>query len=226
VRSRETGPDSDERTAGRWFATQVRDAVLAGEYAPGQRLVEADLAATYGVSRGVVRSTLIDLAHEGLLERVANVGARVRRVTPDEAIALTEVRMVVEGLCAARAAVRVGDREIEQLEELGRRMSEAVRSGQVLAYSELNADLHASIRRIADQPIAAEVLDGLRARNVRLQYGLALRPGRAEQSLREHLRLIESICDRDPAGAEAAARHHGRRVIEALRGRSAGDDNA
>lgn len=198
-------------------AERVREAILVGDYAPGQRLVEVELATTYGASRAAVRAALVDLTHEGLVERIANVGARVRRVTPQEAVAITEVRMVVEGLCAAKAAERISDEEIAELEELGRRMTEAVREGEVVVYSGLNATLHERIREIADQPVASEVLGRLRARNVRHQYRLALRPGRPQQSLPEHLAIIEEVCARSPDGAERAVRRHVRSVIDALR---------
>lgn len=198
-------------------ADRIRAAILAGDFAPGQRLVEAELSARLMASRGSVRSALIDLTHAGLVERIANVGARVKVVTVEEAIAITEVRMVVEGLCAAKAAERITDLEVAELRELARRMSEAVRGGEMMAYSQLNSTLHDRIREIAGQPVAAEVLDNLRARNVRHQFRLALRPGRPQVSLPEHLAIIDEVCARSPEGAERAARRHLASVIDALR---------
>ena len=80
----------------------LRDAIVDGEFAPNQRLVEADLSERFGASRGNVRSALLELTAEGLVERVQNRGARVRAVSLTEAIEITEVRMVLEGLCAAQ----------------------------------------------------------------------------------------------------------------------------
>jgi len=201
----------------RSVADRIRSAILAGEFAPGQRLVEAELSTMYDASRGTVRSALIDLTHAGLVERIANVGARVRSVSVDEAIAITEVRMVVEGLCAAKAAERITDAEAAELRDLGRRMTDAVRQGEMMVYSQLNTTLHDRICDIAAQPVAAEVLANLRARNVRHQFRLALRPGRPQMSLPEHLAIIDEVCARSPEGAERAARRHVASVIEALR---------
>jgi len=201
----------------RSVADRNRSAILAGEFAPGQRLVEAELSTMYDASRGTVRSALIDLTHAGLVERIANVGARVRSVSVDEAIAITEVRMVVEGLCAAKAAERITDAEAAELRDLGRRMTDAVRQGEMMVYSQLNTTLHDRICDIAAQPVAAEVLANLRARNVRHQFRLALRPGRPQMSLPEHLAIIDEVCARSPEGAERAARRHVASVIEALR---------
>ena len=61
-----------------------------------------------GVTRVSLRAALFDLTAEGLVERIPTRGARVRATsTPDEAIAITECRMTLEGLCAAKAAERV-----------------------------------------------------------------------------------------------------------------------
>lgn len=209
---------TDNRRVGRAdrVADLIRANILSGDFAPGQRLVESELSETFNSSRGAVRSALIDLTHEGLVERIANRGARVRTVSVEEAVALTEVRMVVEGLCAAKAAENITDDQIEDLRDIGRRMQDAVRNGEIMVYSQLNTALHDRICEISDQPAAAEVLSNLRARNVRHQFRLALRPGRPHVSLPEHLAIIDEVCARSPDGAERAARRHVASVIEAL----------
>ena len=116
----------------------VRRAILAGDLVPGQRLVEAELSEAYGASRGAVRAALIDLTHEGLVERIANRGARVRIVSVAEAMQITEVRMAIEGLCGRKAAEAVQAEEIEELRALGERMVAAVDGGDVVTYSGLN----------------------------------------------------------------------------------------
>jgi DNA-binding GntR family transcriptional regulator len=68
----------------------------------GQRLVEADLAEQYGVVRSGVRAALLDLSAEGLVERIPQRGSRVRTLSLEEAIEVTEARMVLESLCAAK----------------------------------------------------------------------------------------------------------------------------
>jgi DNA-binding GntR family transcriptional regulator len=195
----------------------IRERIVAGDYAPGQRLVEIDLTEAHGVSRGTVRTALIQLEQAGLVERVAHRGARVRMIDVDEAVRLMEVRMVVEGLCAAKAAQNATSADIAELREIGAAMTEAVRVGASSAYSDLNARLHETVRRIADQHVATEVLLGLQARNVRHQFRLAMRPGRPQVSLPEHMALIDEICSKDSAAAERAARRHVASVIEALR---------
>jgi DNA-binding GntR family transcriptional regulator len=195
---------------------EIREAIVRGDFVPNQRLVEADLSEQFGAGRSAVRSALATLANEGLVERVQNRGARVRAVSLAEAVEISEVRMVLEGLCAAKAAEHVTAEEVAELQAVGERMRAAVGGGDVLGYSQLNQLLHRRVREISAQRTAREVLERLRAQSVRHQFKLAMRPGRPAVSLPEHLAIIDAICARDPAAAEHATRAHLRSVITAL----------
>ncbi|MFE5036754.1 GntR family transcriptional regulator [Streptomyces sp. NPDC056683] len=198
-------------------AEVTRAAIVRGEYVPDQRLVEVDLAERFAVSRGAVRSALLQLGNEGLVERIPNRGARVRAVPLAEAIEITEVRMVVEGLCAAKAAQRVTDAEIAELREIRAGMIGAVAAGEVMTYSELNNRLHRRLVELSGQSTAGGVLERPRGQSVRHQSRLALQPGRPAVSLPEHLAIIDAVCGRDPVAAEQAARGHLGSVTHALR---------
>jgi DNA-binding GntR family transcriptional regulator len=195
---------------------RLRRAILGGEMAPGQRLVEEELAGMLAVTRASLRAALFELAAEGLVERIPNRGARVRVVTLDEAVAITECRMALEGLCAAKAAELVTEAEAGQLRQLGTELERSVADGEPLKYSALNGDLHRLVREISGQTVAASLLERLNGQLVRHQFRLSLRPGRPQASLPEHLEIIAAITERRPAEAEAAARRHVHSVIAAL----------
>jgi DNA-binding GntR family transcriptional regulator len=184
--------------------------------APGQRLVEEELAGTLAVTRASLRAALFDLTAEGLVERIPNRGARVRTISVDEAVAIIECRMVLEGLCAAKAAERVTEPEAARLRQLGADMERSVADGEPLKYSALNHELHRLVREISAQPAAASLLERLNGQLVRHQFQLSLRPGRPQQSLPQHLAMITAIAGRQPAEAEEATRRHLRSVIAAL----------
>jgi DNA-binding GntR family transcriptional regulator len=194
----------------------IRAAIAEGEFVPNQRLVEADLSERFGASRAAVRTALVQLSSEGLVERVQNRGARVRAVSLAEAIEITEVRMALEGLCAAKAAQRLTDDDRDRLREIGEAMRAAVASGDLLGYSELNRRLHGLVRELAGQATAGAILERLRGQNVRHQFQLAMHPGRPAVSLPQHLEIIEALCAGDPDAAEAAMRRHIRSVIDTL----------
>lgn len=204
--------------AGRQHAFDgLRRAILTGDMAPGQRLVEEELAGMFGVTRASLRAALIDLTAAGLVERVPNRGARVRAITRDEAIAITECRMVLEGLCAAKAAEQVTDAQAARLRELGEALEHAVADGEPVKYSALNRQLHQLVIEISGQSVAADLLARLNGQIVRHQFQLSLRPGRPQASLPEHLAIIGAIVARRPDQAEQAARRHLGSVIRALR---------
>ncbi|KOV61338.1 GntR family transcriptional regulator [Streptomyces sp. MMG1121] len=212
---KEARPSTGEQAKRHAFA-QLRQAILHGEMAPAQRLVENELAEQFGVTRASIRAALIDLEAQGLVERIRNRGSRVRVVTVEEAVAITECRMALEGLCAAKAAVAASDEQLTRLADLGAAMKKAVADGEPVTYSDLNHQLHDRIREISGQQTAVELLERLNAQLVRHRFKLALRPGRPQQSLNEHLAMIEAIRARDPQAAEAAVRAHLASVIDAL----------
>ncbi|MDV3221472.1 GntR family transcriptional regulator [Intrasporangium sp.] len=198
----------------------IREAITRGDLVPAQRLVEQELAEQHGVTRGSVRAALIDLSAEGLVERVPHRGSRVRVVTLDEAVAITEVRMMLEGLCAAKAAARATPEEAARLRDLGGQMRTAVESGDANRYSQLNIQLHASVRDLGNQPVAADLLERLNGQLVRHRFRLAQRDGRPRQSLGEHLEIIDAIASHDPDRATRAVHAHLASVIEALKAKS------
>jgi DNA-binding GntR family transcriptional regulator len=199
----------------------LRAAIIAGEYAPRQRLVEIDLCERFGTSRFILRSALQELAAQGLVEFQRNRGARVREVSLTEAVEITEVRILLEGLLAARAAERVSKSDIAMLRRLIRDMHIAVEKSELLTYSELNARLHGAIRDIGAHETAARLLRQLRDQTVRHQFSLSLVPGRPAVSLPQHEAIVAAITAREPDAAEQAMRRHLQSVIEAFRALSA-----
>jgi DNA-binding GntR family transcriptional regulator len=200
----------------------LRDAILAGEFAAGQRLVEVDLCERFDSSRFAVRAAIPVLASEGLVDVQRHRGARVRVIPFEEAIEITEVRRLLEGLAAARAAQRVTAAQAMELQEVIRQMREAVASAELMRYSDANARLHALIRAIAAHETATGIIERLRAQMVRHQFMLSLVPGRPAVSLGQHERIVAAIVARDPDEAEAAMRDHITSVIEALNSLPAG----
>jgi DNA-binding GntR family transcriptional regulator len=194
----------------------VRDGIMQGTYAPGQRLPEADLVSLYRASRGTVRTALVQLENEGLVQRERNRGARVRPISLEEAVEITETRAVVEGLCAAKAAERATEHDRARLRALGDEMRSAVERGDIPAYSRTNQLVHRAVRDISGHQTAGLMLDRLRIQSVRYHFRVALLPGRPGVGLREHLDVIEAVCAGDPDVAEKTMRAHLLSVVGAL----------
>ena len=195
---------------------KLRMAIYHGELTPGQRLVETELAGRYETSRGAVREALVLLSNEGLVTRQRNRGAWVRPVSLEEAIEITEVRAVLEGLCAAKAAAVITKQEQRELRAIGKQMSDAVKNSDVVTYSNTSGQVHARVQEIAQQHTAAGILQRLRYQSVRYQFHVSLLPGRPAQGLKEHLTIIDAVTSGDPAVAEQTMRTHLESVIGAL----------
>lgn len=195
----------------------IRSEILRGALSPGQWLIEAELASQLRLSRGSIRSALIEIAGEGLIERMQFRGARVRKVDREGAIRLTEVRVVVEGLLASKAATNATDRELEEIALIKAAMLRSVSDGDLGAYSASNNLLHHRIALAARHEEAHEIVRRLRGLSgLTHQFHLATLPGRASTSLNEHCALVDAVISRNPDAAEQVMKNHLLSVVQAL----------
>jgi DNA-binding GntR family transcriptional regulator len=199
----------------------LRAAILTGEYAPRQRLVETGLCERFGTSRFILRAALQELAAQGLVEFQRNRGARVRDVSFAEAIEITEVRILLEGHLAALAAERLTKSDGAMLRRIVKDMRAAVGKAELLTYSDLNARLHAAVRDIAGHQTASRLLRQLRDQTIRHQFSLSVVPGRATVSLPQHEAIVAAITARRPDEAQRAMHEHLQSVIQAFQALSA-----
>lgn len=186
----------------------LREAIASGEVHPNERLVETELAARYGVGRLAVRTALVRLAQDGLVEHERNRGARVRVIGQHEATEIYEARALLEGLAARKAAENITP---ESASELRARLADIRRlldEGDLMGASEGNAELHSAVVRIGQHGTAARLLAGLNSQLVRYQYRTILHPGRARHSYSEHADIVETIAAGDADAAEAAMKAH------------------
>lgn len=196
---------------------QLHAQIVSGKLAANQRLVEADLVAELGVSRGTIRSVLARLEHEGLTVREYNHGARVRMVSADEAVEILQVRSALEALAARYAATHATEDDIERCREIRAAMVLRIGDGDLLGYSDQNSQLHRHVIVTSRHSVIRRLIDGLNAQMVRFQYRTILVPGRPQQSLAEHTAVIDAIANHDAEAAEQAMRNHLSQVALTLR---------
>lgn len=194
----------------------LHQAIVTGALSPGERLVEEELADQLGYSRGAVRAALVRLSHDGLVLRERNRGARVRRITLEEAVEILEARAALESLAAGYAAMRRTDAEIEELLVLIEDMRALHEAGELLAMSDRNGILHRRILEISRHQVALDICARLRSQVVRFQFRTVLAPGRAPHSLEEHAAIVSAIAAGDRETAERAMRAHLSNVAETL----------
>ena len=199
----------------------LRAAIVGGDIAPDARLVEADISATFGMSRGAVRTALIRLEQDGLVVREPHRGARVRKVSDEEAVEILEARAVLEGLAVRQTAARIDEDGAARVKACLARHGELLEAGDLLGASDANADLHATCsscrgtgRLSADSALSSQT--------VRYQYRTILIPGarrpRWRSTGRSWTRVVASTDE-----AEAAMRSHLFNVAESVRRGLLGD---
>jgi GntR family transcriptional regulator of vanillate catabolism len=198
----------------------LREMLLRGDFAAGQRLTELALTARLGASRTPVRHALNRLAHEGLLEALTTGGFSVRRFTLADIWDAIEIRGALEGLAARLAAQRYRTpRELSRLRAYRTEM-EGLRVGNVQDFArflEVNQAFHAELWRLARSPMLLRSIAAITALPFAAPGALVF--GEAEQATAErvhlianehHRSIVEAIEERDAARAEAIAREHSR----------------
>ena len=110
---------------------QMRNDIVEGEIPAGSKLSETGLSTKYAVSRAVVREAINRLETCHLVERKANVGARVVSLTLDGLTELYQVREALEGMAARLAATHMNDQQIADLNTLVNTHFDSVHSGEI-----------------------------------------------------------------------------------------------
>jgi DNA-binding GntR family transcriptional regulator len=210
-------PVSDDGGESTRFANELRRAILDGTFPSGHRLIEVELIEAFATTRGAVRDALVLLETEGYVTRQRNRGASVRSVSLDEAIEAIEVRALVEGMCAGKAAQSATPAVHKQLNGLAKQMKAAVSSGDIIGYERISQEIHACIHSVSPQRTAEGVIAWLRYGSTRYFFSTSIVPGRLARGLQEHLDVIRAIERNQPERAEAAMRAHFASIIEAIR---------
>lgn len=188
----------------------IRAGIRDGTYAPGQRLIEADVTEAVGISRGPLREAMWRLAGEGLVRIEPNRGVVVRKLTRDETRHLFQLREVLEGLAARLAAERVavGDNR-ERFQKVAKAGDKCARGNDLTGYIEANEAFHAQIVAMSGNEMLSTLLNQLRVPLFRLQFKrlISSREAMKDSSL-QHDAVVEAILAGQAAQAERAMRRH------------------
>ena len=189
-------------------ANRVRDMIIEGRLASGERINEAALIRELGVSRTPFREALRTLAAENLVEIRPSMGAVVRKLTPEEVFAMLQVLGELEKLAGRLCCERASDAELEELLALHAAMLEHYRRRDRLPYYKANQEIHSRIARLSGNPILQEVQAGLQSRLKRIRYIGNRSPERWAGAVAEHEEMAGALRTRDGTRlGEVLARH-------------------
>jgi DNA-binding GntR family transcriptional regulator len=207
------------QSAGAKAYEMIKAAILAGQFAPGERLKEDELTALCGMSRTPVREALRRLGIEGLVLVTPNAGAQVAIMAAEDLEEIYALRAMIEGHAAERAAAQITDAQLARLQALADEMDAAVEAGGEALHARFttaNAEFHRIILDAAMSPrlsaMAALVIElPLTLRTLALYSETDKR-----RSLRHHRELIDAFGARDRGWAASVMKSHVHAAFRAL----------
>ena len=186
--------------------SNLKAGIVEGRYRPGASLSEVSLAAEHGMSRTPIREGLARLWQEGYLDRVVGHGYFVARVTVQQIHDTFDVRRLLEGAAAARAAELASPADVQRLRALA---SVPIVPSQDYRQSEAaNVQFHLAIARCARNSLAQELIERCLAQVDRFM-SLGVNFGQFTETATEaHLLVVDAIEAHDPVTARARMEDH------------------
>lgn len=182
----------------------IEEKIVIGEFEPGMRLDEVQLAERFGVSRTPLREALIQLASSGLIELRARRGAIVTEPSAQRLLEMFEVMAELEAMCGRLAARRISPAELANLQQAHEDCAAFSDGSDLDAYYYANERFHAAIYAASHNAYLSEQADRLH-RRLRAYRRLQLRVrDRLASSFREHEAVVAAIRAGD---GELAAQH-------------------
>jgi DNA-binding GntR family transcriptional regulator len=186
----------------------IREAIVDGRLEPGRRLKEEELARELGISRTPIREALLMLQAEGLVDAIPNRGAMVRVHTPEDLDDLYQLRALLEGYAARRAASRISDEQVEVLHascerfdrlDPGKELRELVRENMLFHSTILDVAgsgrLASMVRRVIELPLVYKSY---------IWYS----PDQQRISVHYHRQIVNALTARDAERAELIMKEH------------------
>lgn len=206
----------------------IRDLVISGDCAPGERLSEITLAQRLGLSRTPIRAALARLEQEGLLAAITSGGYSVRAFSHADIADAIEMRGTMEGLAVRLAAERgAPPAQLAEMhaivDALDRTVAPAPADIDFAEYVELNGAFHESLRQLASTAVLRRELERVanlpfagpsaffnaEADNPRVRASLPI-------AQEQHRAILQAIERREGARGEALAREHARLALRNL----------
>lgn len=195
------------RTLGEQAAQRLRQAIAAGHFRAGTRLVETEIAQELGLSRSPLREAFFLLEREGLIVRHPRRGAVVRGLSHKETEEILSLRTLLETFAVDRALNNMTPEAAEHLRALVRDMRQRAAAGDGVGLSELDAEFHEYICDVAQHQVLKQVLEGLHVRVFR--YVMEATHSRALSDIaQDHDDLCEAMISCDRTGAAEAVKKH------------------
>lgn len=187
---------------------KIEDAILNGQYSPGESLTELKLSAELGVSRTPVREALRQLELGGLVKMIPNKGAVVIGISEKDIEDIYTIRMAIEGLSARWAAQNITPEELKTMQELIELQDFYASKGDILQVWHLDKSFHEQLYESCRSRPLKYMLSSFHNYIQKARAASFKESGRTAKSIEEHRQIYLAIRDRDPDRAEKMASYH------------------
>ena len=187
---------------------RLRDMIVEGELASGERLHDANLARILQVSRTPIREATKLLATEGLVDLLPGRGARVSELSIEDILDLFEAIAGVERHACELAAERMSERDLDKLQRAHKRMARHHSAGERQPYFKLNHEIHLGIVAASKNATLQAIHASLMSRARRARYAALASHARWIEAMGEHDLIMAALTARDSRRAGEIMRRH------------------
>jgi DNA-binding GntR family transcriptional regulator len=188
---------------------QLKSMILDKNLKPGSKIYQEKLAEDLGISRTPLVNALKKLEQEHLVTAIPRRGFYARHFSKEEMINIFELREVLEGLAARRAAIRISGNQIQKLQNFFKEFKTFKDIGSVEKYAKEDRRFHNFLIEIGGDDLLSSILETYSV--ITSSYLVGFRGGLVrppQETIREHRAIIEAITKKNPEMAESIVRLH------------------
>ena len=197
------GPATAER-----IATRLEEEIVLGRRHPRERLIEQDLCAQFNTHRADVRLAFFELEKKGIIQRIPNRGAMVRDLSPQEVREIYAVREELEVMAVRILPFPVGRSDIDKLEDIQRKYSAAIDSGDLLTVFYGNLQFHRTLYGLCGNTCLIETIEQLAQKVYGIRSYANADPDALDRVRRDHVAMIAALRTSNREELIALTRRH------------------
>jgi DNA-binding GntR family transcriptional regulator len=206
----------ERKPLGQHVFDNLKQAIIRGNIAPGEWLVESHIAEMLGISRTPVREAIHKLERERLIERQPRGGFTVLGLNRDDIEETFGIRSVLEGYAARLATIKHQPRELSVLEKKIQEFQQCLDQKRMDVLPEINTEFHDSLYDLSKSPRLIHMINGLRDQIYRFRQMILKDENLANVSNGDHMQMLKFMRKRDAEKVESLVREHilrGREVV-------------
>ncbi len=188
--------------------SSIKNAIIAGEFEPGRRLIEEKLAEDMKTSRTPVREAIQKLEKEGLIYRLPRGGFAVKGVSEDEVEEVFGLRGILEGYAGFLATARMDEEELKALEDVIAKEEECLKNMNTEEFIRLDSEFHDTLYRAAKNNRLYGLLNDLRDYMYRYRVIILRYQRKPQLAVQDHKEMVSSIRNKNARQVEKLVRKH------------------